>query len=141
MLISGSEVSVAKLFVNNSSGKIGLVGYWDCVCFDEFAGKDKRVDKALVDIMKNYMANRTFSRGIEQLTAEASMVFMGNTQKSVAYMLKHSHFFEPASGQVHRFRISRPHPRLQPGLGGCAYPPRAVHRRLWLYRRLHRRRS
>jgi ATP-dependent Lon protease len=45
--------------------------------------------------MKNYMANRTFSRGIEQLSAEASMVFMGNTQKSVAYMLKHSHFYEP----------------------------------------------
>jgi ATP-dependent Lon protease len=95
MLISGSEVTAPKLFVSNASGKIGLVGYWDCVCFDEFAGKDKKVDKALVDIMKNYMANRTFSRGIEQLTAEASMVFMGNTQKSVAYMLKHSHFFEP----------------------------------------------
>jgi ATP-dependent Lon protease len=96
MLISGSEVTAPKLFVNNSpGGKIGLVGYWDCVCFDEFAGKDKRIDKAVVDIMKNYMANRTFSRGIEQLTAEASMVFMGNTQKSIAYMLKHSHFFEP----------------------------------------------
>lgn len=95
MLISGSEVTAPKLFVNNSNGKIGLVGYWDCLCFDEFAGKDKKVDKALVDIMKNYMANRTFSRGIEQLSAEASMVFMGNTQKSVAYMLKHSHFFEP----------------------------------------------
>jgi ATP-dependent Lon protease len=95
MLISGSEVTTPKLFVNNSSGKIGLVGYWDCICFDEFAGKDKKVDKGLVDIMKNYMANRSFSRGIEQLTAEASMVFMGNTQKSVAYMLKHSHFFEP----------------------------------------------
>ena len=95
MLISGSEVTAPKLFVNNASGKIGLVGYWDCLCFDEFAGKDKRVDKGLVDIMKNYMANRTFSRGIEQLSAEASMVFMGNTQKSVAYMLKHSHFFEP----------------------------------------------
>ena len=95
MLISGSEVTTPKLFVSNASGKIGLVGYWDCICFDEFAGKDKKVDKALVDIMKNYMANRTFSRGIEQLTAEASMVFMGNTQKSVAYMLKHSHFFEP----------------------------------------------
>ena len=94
MLISGSEVTAPKLFVSNASGKIGLVGYWDCVCFDEFAGKDKRVDKTLVDIMKNYMANRTFSRGIEQLTAEASMVFMGNTQKSVAYMLKHSHFFD-----------------------------------------------
>ncbi len=94
MLISGSEVTAPKLFVSNASGKIGLVGFWDCVCFDEFAGKDKKVDKALVDIMKNYMANRSFSRGIEQLTAEASMVFMGNTKKSVAYMLKHSHFFE-----------------------------------------------
>lgn len=94
MLISGAEVSVAKLFVNNSSGKIGLVGYWDCVSFDEFAGKDKKVDKSLVDILKNYMANRSFSRGIEQLSAEASMVFMGNTKKSVAYMLKHSHFFD-----------------------------------------------
>ncbi len=81
--------------MSNASGKIGLVGYWDCICFDEFAGKDKKVDKTLVDIMKNYMANRTFSRGIEQLSAEASMVFMGNTQKSVAYMLKHSHFYEP----------------------------------------------
>jgi ATP-dependent Lon protease len=94
ILISGSEVTTAKLFVNNATGKIGLVGYGDCVCFDEFAGKDKRVDKALVDIMKNFMANRSFSRGIEQLSAEASMVFMGNTRKSVAYMLKHSHFFE-----------------------------------------------
>ena len=94
ILISGAEVSVAKLFVNNSSGRIGLVGYWDCVCFDEFAGKDKKVDKALVDIMKNFMANRSFSRGIEQLTAEASMVFMGNTKKSVAYMLKHTHFYD-----------------------------------------------
>lgn len=94
ILISGAEVSVPKLFVNNSSAKIGLVGYWDSICFDEFAGKDKKVDKALVDIMKNYMANRSFSRGIEQLSAEASMVFMGNTKKSVPYMLKHSHFFD-----------------------------------------------
>ena len=95
MLISGSEVTAPKLFVSNTNGKIGLVGYWDCICFDEFAGKDKRVDKTLVDVMKNYMANRTFSRGIEQLSGEASMVFMGNTQKSVPYMMKHSHFFEP----------------------------------------------
>ena len=95
MLISGSEVTAPKLFVNNASNKTGLVEVWDCICFDEFAGKDKKVDKTLVDIMKNYMANRTFSRGVGQHTAEASMVFMGNTKKSVAYMLKHSHFFEP----------------------------------------------
>jgi ATP-dependent Lon protease len=94
ILISGGEVTVAKLFVNNATGKIGLVGYWDCVCFDEFAGKDKKVDKNLVDIMKNYMANKSFSRGVEMLGAEASMVFMGNTKKAVPYMMKHSNFFE-----------------------------------------------
>ena len=43
ILISGGEVTVPKLFVNNSTGKIGLVGYWDTVAFDEFAGKSKRV--------------------------------------------------------------------------------------------------
>jgi len=93
ILISGGEVTVPKLFVNNSSGKIGLVGYWDCVAFDEFAGKQKRVDKALVDILKNYMANKSFSRGVETLGAEASMVFVGNTQHNVPYMLKHSDLF------------------------------------------------
>lgn len=93
ILLSGGEVTVPKLFVNNASGKIGLVGYWDCVAFDEFSGKQKHVDKALVDIMKNYMANKSFSRGIETLGAEASMVFVGNTQHSVPYMLKHSDLF------------------------------------------------
>ena len=92
-LISGSEVTAAKLFVNNSSGKLGLVGYWDTVAFDEFAGKEKRVDKGLVDIMKNYMANKSFSRGIETLGAEASMAFVGNTSHTVPYMLKHADLF------------------------------------------------
>lgn len=53
--------------MNNSNGRIGLVGYWDVVPFDEFAGWKKRTDKALVDIMKNYMANKSFSRGVETL--------------------------------------------------------------------------
>lgn len=93
ILISGGEVTVAKLFVNNATGKIGLVGYWDCVAFDEFAGKRKRADKALVDILKNYMANKSFSRGVETLGAEASMAFVGNTRHTVPYMLKHSDLF------------------------------------------------
>ena len=44
--------------------------------------------------MKNYMANKSFSRGIETLGAEASMVFVGNTRHTVPYMLKHSDFFD-----------------------------------------------
>lgn len=94
ILISGGEVTVPKLFVSNASGKIGLVGYWDTIAFDEFAGRQKKVDKALVDIMKNYLANKSFSRGVETLGAEASMAFIGNTKHSVAYMLKHTDLFE-----------------------------------------------
>lgn len=93
-LISGAEITQAKLFVNNSSGKLGLVGYWDCISFDEIAGKEKKVDQSIIDTMKNYMANKSFNRGIGQQAAESSMVFMGNTRKNVAYMLKHSHLFE-----------------------------------------------
>ena len=101
MLISGGEVTVPKLFVNNANGRIGLVGYWDVVAFDEFAGKKKRADKALVDIMKNYMANKSFSRGVETLGAEASMVFVGNTSHNVPYMLKHSDLFDELPESYH----------------------------------------
>ncbi|TFB71534.1 BREX system Lon protease-like protein BrxL [Cryobacterium glaciale] len=101
MLISGGEVSVPKLFVNNANGRLGLVGYWDVVAFDEFAGKKKRTDKALVDIMKNYMANKSFSRGVETLGAEASMVFVGNTSHTVPYMLKHSDLFDELPESYH----------------------------------------
>lgn len=101
MLISGGEVTVPKLFVNNANGRLGLVGYWDVVAFDEFAGKKKRTDKALVDIMKNYMANKSFSRGVETLGAEASMVFVGNTSHTVPYMLKHSDLFDELPESYH----------------------------------------
>ena len=93
-LISGGEVTVPKLFVNNANGRIGLVGYWDVVAFDEFAGREKTANKALVDIMKNYMANKTFSRGVNPMGAEASFAFVGNTDHNVPFMLKNSHLFE-----------------------------------------------
>ncbi|PJM80180.1 BREX system Lon protease-like protein BrxL [Bifidobacterium scaligerum] len=88
MLISGGEVTAAKLFVNNSNGQIGLVGFWDTVAFDEFAGKTKKADRALVDIMKNYMANKSFSRG-------------RNTSHNVPYMLKNTDLFEELPAQYH----------------------------------------
>jgi ATP-dependent Lon protease len=94
ILISGGEVSKAKLFVNNSTGDIGLLGYWDVVSYDEFTGKNKKIEKGLVDILKNYLANKSFSRGTEIYGASASMAFVGNTDHSVPYMLKHSNLFE-----------------------------------------------
>lgn len=100
-LISGGEVTIPKLFVNNSNGRIGLVGYWDVVAFDEFAGREKTANKALVDIMKNYMANKTFSRGVNPMGAEASFAFVGNTDHNVPYMLKNSDLFEALPSQYH----------------------------------------
>ena len=101
ILISGGEVTAPKLFVNNSNGKIGLVGYWDSVAFDEFAGRNKNPKPDVVDIMKNYMANKSFSRGVEQITAEASMVFVGNTSHDVGYMIKTSDLFDDLPGIYH----------------------------------------
>src|SRR6056297_100998 len=100
-LISGGEVTIPKLFVNNSNGRIGLVGYWDVVAFDEFAGREKKANKALVDIMKNYMANKTFSRGVSPMGAEASFAFVGNTDHNVPFMLKNSDLFEALPAQFH----------------------------------------
>ena len=100
-LISGGEVTIPKLFVNNSNGRIGLVGYWDVVAFDEFAGREKTANKALVDIMKNYMANKSFSRGVNPMGAEASFSFVGNTDHNVPFMLKNSDLFEALPPQFH----------------------------------------
>jgi ATP-dependent Lon protease len=105
ILVSGGEVSIPNLFINNTTGRMGLVGYWDVVAFDEFAGTKKKGDPKLKDIMQNYMANKSFSRGKDVFGASASMVFVGNTEHSVPYMLKHSHLFEalPATFQNSAF--------------------------------------
>ena len=96
VLVSGGDVSKARLFVNNTGNKIGLVGYWDVVALDEFEQEkgSKRTDGDLVKIMQNYMANQSFNRGKETYQATASMAFVGNTKHNVPYMLKNSHLFE-----------------------------------------------
>ena len=101
ILISGGEVTPAKLFVNNSTGQIGLVGYWDSVAFDEFAGKDKKPKSDIVDILKNYMANKSFSRGVDTITAEASLAFVGNTSHDVSYMVRKTDLFEDLPAVYH----------------------------------------
>lgn len=100
ILVSGGEVTLAKLFVNNATRRIGLVGYWDVVAFDEFAGR-KRVERSLVDTLKNYLANKSFSRGDSTITAEASMVFVGNTTRTVPAMLATADLFEALPEAYH----------------------------------------
>ena len=94
ILVSGGQTTVANLFYNMSQKKIGLVGMWDCVAFDEVAGINFK-DKDGIQIMKDYMASGSFARGKEEKNANASMVFVGNINQSVEVLLKTSHLFEP----------------------------------------------
>lgn len=94
ILVSGGQTTVANLFYNMSNRTVGLVGMWDCVAFDEVAGITFK-DKDGVQIMKDYMASGSFSRGKEEKNASASMVFVGNINQSVDVLLKTSHLFEP----------------------------------------------
>jgi ATP-dependent Lon protease len=94
ILVSGGQTTVANLFYNMGSRQIGLVGMWDCVAFDEVAGI-KFKDQDGVQIMKDYMASGSFSRGKEEKSAMASMVFVGNINESVENLLKTSSLFDP----------------------------------------------
>ena len=94
ILVSGGQTTVANLFYNMSSRRIGLVGLWDLVAFDEVAGISFK-DKDGVQIMKDYMASGSFARGREQMEASASMVFVGNINQSVESLVKTSHLLAP----------------------------------------------
>ncbi|GER74818.1 hypothetical protein BpPP18_28850 [Weizmannia acidilactici] len=94
ILVSGGQTTVANLFYNMSTRKIGLVGLWDCVAFDEVAGIRFK-DKDGIQIMKDYMASGSFARGKEEKNASASMVFVGNINQSVDSLIKTSHLFAP----------------------------------------------
>ena len=96
ILVSGGQTTVANLFYNMAARKVGLVGLWDCVAFDEVAGIHFK-DSDGVQIMKDYMASGSFSRGREAISANASMVFIGNLPQgqTVETLVKTSHLFSP----------------------------------------------
>lgn len=85
-LISGGQATKAVLFYNNNRKRIGLVGSWDTVAFDEVAGI-KVKDSDTIQIMKDYMANGRFSRGVEVI-ADASMSFVGNIDQSIQQIVQ-----------------------------------------------------
>ncbi len=94
ILVSGGQTTVANLFYNMGARKVGLVGLWDCVAFDEVAGINFK-DHDGIQIMKDYMASGSFSRGRESINANASMVFVGNINQSVESLVKTSHLLAP----------------------------------------------
>ena len=94
ILVSGGQTTVANLFYNMSRRQVGLVGLWDVVAFDEVAGINFKEPDG-VQIMKGYMANGSFARGRDSISASASMVFVGNINQSVDTLVKTSHLLAP----------------------------------------------
>jgi len=94
ILVSGGKTSVANLFYNMASRRVGLVGLWDVVAFDEVAGINFD-DKDGVQIMKDFMASGSFVRGRDSISANASMVFVGNINQPVDTLVKTSHLLAP----------------------------------------------
>jgi ATP-dependent Lon protease len=95
-VLSGGKATPAGLFINNATGKVGVVGSRDVVVFDEIANTDFTDPKALVSIMQGYMQDGKFSRGKKEILAFASVVLVGNidVQAKMPHE-KYFHLFEP----------------------------------------------
>jgi ATP-dependent Lon protease len=93
-LISGGKATVAKMFVDNSNGRRGLVCQYDVVCFDEVSGISFD-QKDGVNIMKGYMESGEFSRGKESIRADGSIVMVGNFDVDVEHQQRVGHLFGP----------------------------------------------
>lgn len=100
ILISGGQGSVAQLFVNNTSGRVGAVGLWDAICFDESTDKLFK-DRDAIPLMKDYMESGSFSRAKGgEISGSASIILNGNINQPVETVLQTSHLFSPLSDEV-----------------------------------------
>jgi ATP-dependent Lon protease len=93
ILLTG-PTTVANLFYNMASGKMGLVGMWDAVGFDEVADLQK-MPKEVVTTLKTYCESGSFARGKESMSGMASIAMFGNTNQPVEVMVRSSHLFVP----------------------------------------------
>src|SRR6266436_4296302 len=93
ILLTG-PTTVANLFYNMATNKIGLVGLWDAIAFDEVADLQK-MPKEVVTTLKTYCESGSFARGKEALSGNASVAMFGNTNQPVEIMARSSHLFLP----------------------------------------------
>ncbi|MFB1488525.1 MULTISPECIES: protease Lon-related BREX system protein BrxL [unclassified Thiocapsa] len=93
ILLTG-PTTVANLFYNMASNKMGLVGIWDAIGFDEVADLQK-MPKEVVTTLKTYCESGTFARGKDSLSGMASLAMFGNTNQPVEVMVRSSHLFMP----------------------------------------------
>ncbi len=113
-LVSGGQTTTAQMFVNLSSGQRGLVALWDVVAFDEAAGI-KFTDKNGLNIMKGYMEDGAFSRGSDVITAEGSVVFVGNIDGDIETIIRTSNLFYPMPKEMDTAFYDRIHAYIPGG--------------------------
>lgn len=93
ILLTGST-TVANLFYNMSTNRVGLVGIWDAIAFDEVSDLQK-MSKEVITMLKTYCESGRFARGRETVEGKASIAMFGNTNQPVDVMVRSSHLFEP----------------------------------------------
>ncbi len=93
-LVSGGKATVAMMFVNNNTGRRGLVAQYDVICFDEVSGVSFD-QKDGVNILKGYMESGEFSRGKESIKATGGIVMVGNFDVDVEDQLRRGHLLAP----------------------------------------------
>jgi uncharacterized protein (TIGR02653 family) len=93
-LVSGGKATIASMFVNNTTGRRGLVAQYDVVCFDEISGVSFDTKEG-VNILKGYMESGEFSRGKESIRADGGIVMVGNFDVDVEDELRRGHLLGP----------------------------------------------
>ena len=92
ILISGGKTTVANMFYNMSTRKVGLVGLWDVVAFDEVGGINLD-DNYVVDIMKDYLESGSFSRGRKRLLQRQVFVCWETLISQLTFWLNQAIYF------------------------------------------------
>ncbi len=131
ILVSGGETTVPSLFMSMvGRGRIGLVGLWDAVAFDEVAGLERLSNPRAIQILKDYMESGSFSRGREEVSAMASLIFVGNIDFDIEKIVRSSHLFISFPQQMQdpafldRFHLYLPGweiPKIHPSFFGDHY--------------------
>ena len=93
----GAPTSAASLWWNNHRRKVGIIGFWDVVAFDEVGEGIVIRDRETFQVMKQYLANGNFTRTNSTVTANASMAFIGNLDDSVEILVNSPNYtlFKP----------------------------------------------
>jgi len=94
--ISGGKATPANLFVNLSTGAIGILGNRKVVVFDEIAHTSFDSGDGTISILKDFMESGQFTRGNKQFGSDCGIYMAGNIDvEEDKPHPRYRHLFEP----------------------------------------------